>query len=267
MITENRLRTLARKNKVTTGLMEKDYVNSWILYSIFNNEQVNQKLVFKGGTLLHKIYFPDKWRFSEDLDLTATQDINLEEFKEDLQRSLSECSSLSGIGFEITSFHSNPGYIQIKIQYDALLGQKNTTRIDVSSEEEILFKTILKKHNLEDIPEFDINCYSLDEIFIEKIRSLFQRNRARDYYDVYRMYNEYDHNLDKLTGPLKEKMRLKNVSLNLEITEDKRNDLKDYWEWALSKFISNVEFPDFEVVMEDIDELINELKEIDEDFR
>ena len=104
--------------------MEKDYVNSWILYSIFNNEQVNQKLVFKGGTLLHKIYFPDKWRFSEDLDLTATQDINLEEFKEDLQRSLSECSSLSGIGFEITSFHSNPGYIQIKIQYDALLGQK-----------------------------------------------------------------------------------------------------------------------------------------------
>ena len=145
--------------------------------------------------------------------------------------------------------------------------KKNTTRIDVSSEEEILFKTILKKHNLEDIPEFDINCYSLDEIFIEKIRSLFQRNRARDYYDVYRMYNEYDHNLDKLTGPLKEKMRLKNVSLNLEITEDKRNDLKDYWEWALSKFISNVEFPDFEVVMEDIDELINELKEIDEDFR
>ncbi|MFO7793163.1 MAG: nucleotidyl transferase AbiEii/AbiGii toxin family protein [Candidatus Saliniplasma sp.] len=56
MITENRLRTLARINKVTTGLMEKDYVNSWILYSIFNDEQLNDKLVFKGGTLLHKIY-------------------------------------------------------------------------------------------------------------------------------------------------------------------------------------------------------------------
>jgi len=57
LITENRLRTLARINKVTTGLMEKDYVNSWILYSIFNDEQLSQKLVFKGGTLLHKIYF------------------------------------------------------------------------------------------------------------------------------------------------------------------------------------------------------------------
>jgi len=267
LITENRLRTLARKNKVTTGLMEKDYVNSWILYSIFNNEQVNQKLVFKGGTLLHKIYFPGKWRFSEDLDLTTAEDIDLEEFKENLQHSLSECSSLSGIGFEITSYHSNPGYIQIKIQYDALLGQKNTTRIDVSSEEKILFKTLWKKHSLEDVPEFDINCYSLDEIFIEKIRSLFQRNRARDYYDVYRMYNEYDYNLDKLKDPLKEKMRLKNVSLNLEISEDKRDDLRDYWEWALSSFISDVEFPEFKVVMEDIDELIIELKEVDEDFK
>jgi len=151
LITENRLRTLARKNKVTTGLMEKDYVNSWILYSIFNNEQMNQKLVFKGGTLLHKIYFPEKWRFSEDLDLTAAEDIDLEKFKENLQHSLSECSSLSGIGFEITSFHSNPGYIQIKIQYDALLGQKNTTSLDLSLEEKILFETVWKKHSLEDI--------------------------------------------------------------------------------------------------------------------
>jgi len=180
---------------------------------------------------------PGKWRFSEDIDLTTTQDLDPEEFKENLQSSLSECSSLSGIGFEITSFHSNPGYIQIKIQYDALLGQKNTTRIDVSSEEEILFETSLKKHSLEDVPEFDINCYSLDEVFIEKIRSLFQRNRARDYYDVYRMYNEYDYDLDELKNPLKEKMRLKNLSLNLEISEDKRNDLKDYWEWALSDLI------------------------------
>lgn len=173
---------------------------------------------------------------------------------------------MSGIGFEITSFHSNPGYIQIKIQYDALLGQKNTTSLDLSLEEKILFETLWKKHSSEDVPEFDINCYSLDEIFVEKIRSLFQRNRARDYYDVYRMYNEYDHNLDELTDPLKEKMKLKNLSLNLEISEDKRIDLRDYWERALSRFISNVEFPEFKVVMENIDELIKELKKLDEDF-
>jgi len=198
--------------------------------------------------------------------LTATEDIDLEEFKENLQRSLSDCSSLSGIGFEITSFHSNPGYIQIKIQYDALLGQKNTTRIDVSSEEKILFKTLWKKHSSEDIPEFDIHCYSLDEIFVEKIRSLFQRNRARDYYDVYRLWNEKQFELEDLVEKLKLKMESKNLPLNLEISEEKRQDLEDYWEKALLRFISNEKFPDFNIVMNQIDDIIEELKEIDEEL-
>lgn len=266
MITENRLRTLARTNKVTTGLMEKDYVNSWILYSIFDDEQLNDKLVFKGGTLLHKIYFPGKWRFSEDLDLTVTQDLDLKEFKENLQHSLLECSSLSGIGFETTSFHSNPGYIQIKIQYDALLGQKNTTKLDLSLEEKILFETLSKKHGLEDIPEFDINCYSLDEIFVEKIRSLFQRNRARDYYDVYRLWNEKYFELKDIVNKLKLKMESRNLPLNLEISEEKRQDLEDYWERALLRFISNEKLPDFNIVMNQIEGIIEELKEIDEEF-
>ncbi len=266
MITENRLRTLARENKVTTGLMEKDYVNSWILYSIFNDKQLNDKLVFKGGTLLHKIYFSGKWRFSEDLDLTVPQEIKSEKLKENIQRSLSVCSSLSGIGFEITSFHSNQGYIQIKIQCNALLGQKNTTKLDLSLEEKILFETLSKKHSSEDIPEFDINCYSLDEIFVEKIRSLFQRNRARDYYDVYRLWNEKHFDLEDLVEKLKIKMESSNIPLNLEIPEEKRQDLEDYWKRALLRFISNENLPDFNIVMDQIDDIIEELKEIDEEL-
>ncbi len=44
--------------------------------------------------------------------------------------------------------------------------------------------------------------------------------------DTYRMYNEYDYDLDKLKDPLKEKMRLKNSTLNLEILDNKIDDLK-----------------------------------------
>jgi len=198
--------------------------------------------------------------------LTAIDDIDLEEFKENLQRSLSKCSSLSGIGFEIISFHSNPGYIQIKIQYDALLGQKNTTKLDLSLEEKILFEILSKKHSLEDIPEFDINCYSLDEIFVEKIRSLFQRNRARDYYDVYRLWNKKQFELEDLVEKLKLKMEARNLPLDLEISEEKSQDLEDYWEKALLRFISNEKFPDFNIVMDQIDDIIEELKEIDEEL-
>jgi uncharacterized protein len=49
--------------------IEKDYVLSWILQGIAENESLAKALVFKGGTVLKKAYFKD-YRFSEDLDFT-----------------------------------------------------------------------------------------------------------------------------------------------------------------------------------------------------
>lgn len=72
MITDTRVRTLARQDGVTAGLAEKNYVNSWILYAIYTGP-FDESLVFKGGTALSKLYFPELWRFSEDLDFTARE--------------------------------------------------------------------------------------------------------------------------------------------------------------------------------------------------
>lgn len=47
----------------------KDYVLSWLLLGISKNPILSDNLVFKGGTVLKKVYFPD-YRFSEDLDFT-----------------------------------------------------------------------------------------------------------------------------------------------------------------------------------------------------
>jgi predicted nucleotidyltransferase component of viral defense system len=44
-------------------------VLSWILQGIANHNLISQELVFKGGTVLKKIYF-EGYRFSEDLDFT-----------------------------------------------------------------------------------------------------------------------------------------------------------------------------------------------------
>jgi predicted nucleotidyltransferase component of viral defense system len=73
LISEARVRTLARQDGVTAGLAEKNYVNSWVLYAIYSSDI--DGLVFKGGTALSKLYFPELWRFSEDLDFTATEEI------------------------------------------------------------------------------------------------------------------------------------------------------------------------------------------------
>ncbi len=54
------------------GVIEQDYVLSWILYGISAIDDLRETLAFKGGTALKKIYFGN-YRFSQDLDFTALE--------------------------------------------------------------------------------------------------------------------------------------------------------------------------------------------------
>jgi len=67
MISRERLRILARELGVRQGYAEKNYVNSWLLRGIFTSDY-GDNLLFKGGIALSTRYFPQPWRFSEDLD-------------------------------------------------------------------------------------------------------------------------------------------------------------------------------------------------------
>ena len=57
MIKPGEIQKKAREVGVRDQQIEKDYILSWILYSISNNGNLSNKLVFKGGTVLKKIYF------------------------------------------------------------------------------------------------------------------------------------------------------------------------------------------------------------------
>lgn len=190
MITDTRVRTLARQDGVTAGLAEKNYVNSWILYAIYTGP-FDESLVFKGGTALSKLHFPELWRFSEDLDFTATEPLS--DVADDLDEALTAIEAVSGITFTLTSVHvaGDPvEYAQAKVQYDAVLGQKNTTDIDITCNESVIYSVVDHEHSYEDIPSVTIPTYSIEEIFVEKLRSLYQRARARDYYDIYRLLDQ-----------------------------------------------------------------------------
>ncbi len=73
MIKPSEIQNKARAIVVRDQQIEKDYILSWILQGIAENENLAQALVFKGGTVLKKAYFND-YRFSEDLDFTLLHD-------------------------------------------------------------------------------------------------------------------------------------------------------------------------------------------------
>ena len=69
MIKPGEIQKKANQVGVRDQQIEKDYILSWILWGIANHEQLAKILVFKGGTVLKKVYF-ENYRFSEDLDFT-----------------------------------------------------------------------------------------------------------------------------------------------------------------------------------------------------
>jgi len=245
LIDRRELLAKARHRRLPLGMIEKDYVLGWVLYGLMQIPD----LVFKGGTALSKVYFPETWRLSEDLDFVITLD-KWEELRELIPRKLKKLTEKSGIQLVIKSTHSNPGYMQYKIQYTGPLG-KNWIKVDITPETpigEVLSKPLSQTYS--DYPNFTVRVESPEEIFAQKLRALIERKKVRDYYDVWRLCNLH---LDRtvITRLFREKLKVKEIEWDglVGIFPDNIDELlKGYWERELGRLVQPV--PDMETVLE-----------------
>lgn len=251
MIDRRELLEKARERNLTLGMMEKDYVLGWLLLGLSGIKD----LTFKGGTALSKIYFPRIWRLSEDLDFVYEKDFQgiIKFLPEVFERIEKE----SGIRLVLKAQHSNPDYLQLKVQYDAVLC-KNWIKVDVTRElpiGELLERRLSQAYS--DYPSFMVRVETVEEIGAEKIRSLVERKKCRDYYDVWQLMKLKIHreNLKKL---LERKFRYKGMKVHgLEeiFAADLPELLEGYWNRELGRLIHPV--PELETV---IHELKNNLR-------
>lgn len=197
MIKPGEIQQKAREVKVRDQQIEKDYVLSWILKGIAQHEQLSSTMVFKGGTVLKKIYFED-YRFSEDLDFTLlSPEIDNEQIFEWFRQSFEYIREEANIPLEIIDNNEHEdGGINFYISYIGPLGgQGNNKRIkiDISKNEQLVFEPVLKAAliSYSDMEEHQLLCYSLEEVLVEKMRSVMQRMQARDLYDIWYLLEEY----------------------------------------------------------------------------
>ncbi|MBA7551739.1 hypothetical protein ES705_44287 [subsurface metagenome] len=73
MIKPKEISKLANSEGVRQQQIEKDYIISWVLWGIYNNDTLKDALIFKGGTCLKKVHIED-YRYSEDMDFTINPD-------------------------------------------------------------------------------------------------------------------------------------------------------------------------------------------------
>jgi predicted nucleotidyltransferase component of viral defense system len=194
MIEQKEINKIATQNRVSDRQIEKDYVLSWLLFAIFKNEILYNALVFKGGTVLKKAYFED-YRFSEDLDFTLIDEtISNEQIFTEFDNLFKFIKEEANIDMQIDTkkwtIHES-GSPQFYIDYIASLQGSMGSRdlkIDITRgeilETEIKIKTIFRTYSdLEE--EFNLQCYSLAEILIEKMTALMGRTEPRDLYDFW----------------------------------------------------------------------------------
>lgn len=225
----------ARERNVSLQMVEKDYVLGWLLvgFSKFDS------LVFKGGTALSKIYFPKTWRLSEDLDFAFTgKDFSL--LLNDVSKTLLELQKQSGTLFEVRNQFTNPDYLQLKIRYKALLSI-NWAKVDATREgamDEIQERK--PKTTYSDYPDFTVRVESLEEIFAEKLRSLMERKKCRDYYDVWRLCST-EFAREKLLSLFLKKCALKEINfkgIESLFAGETKSILEPYWERELGRLLN-----------------------------
>ena len=244
MIDKRELLEKTRERKLNLQIVEKDYVLGWLLYGMkdFN------ELAFKGGTALSKIYFPKVWRLSEDLDFTFTGD-DFNKIIDRMRGILDKISKESQIKFRMKSEFSNPLYLQLKIGYEAIIG-KNWIKVD-ATKENILDNIAKKAPNklYSDYPAFSINVESREEIFSEKIRSLIERTKCRDYFDVWKLCL-MDFNKRKVQKLFKKKCEIKGIQFkgfDEIFPDDLESTLMPYWNQELGRLLNPL--PDLQLVL------------------
>jgi len=195
MISGPELRKIARERQLPLDLIEKDYAIGWILIGI-SKTSLSDKLIFKGGTALSKVYFPLNWRISEDLDFTLSENTTLEDVSKKLLNELPNIvEKESGLTLKFRNIpFINPGFLRVRVQYTGPIS-RNQIKIEVSKEG---FIGDFKKRKITttyDYPEFNTLTYTLNTILAEKLRAIIERGHIRDYYDSWRLLksNEIDH--------------------------------------------------------------------------
>lgn len=209
------------------------------------------------------MYFPETWRYSEDLDFGVEGEYHGS--KEQLQEALEDTARGAGIDFEVTKHRElqkelyPTHYVDIDIQYTAVLGHKNTTSLDVMIDEYVAFASVDHRHSYEDVPEFEVTAYSLEEIFAEKLRALYQRSQARDYYDLYRMITEADVDDSGILPAFTRKCEHDGLDIDLRdgLPREKRDELREGWQNTLPDLVA--ELPEFDSVYDTLEDYIDSL--------
>ena len=174
-------------------IAEKEVVMTFLL-QLLSERGLLERMAFKGGTCLRKMFMGSQGRFSTDLDFTGTEEHDHEDVILDMMGAFEE--EFHGIKFSIPddsyyetqdgqSWGVNPVYTHVWNRSGV-----SEVKLQISRRETPTLPTERRRQieqsyfRLLPFLPAEITCLALPEIIAEKIRASYQRNKARDIYDL-----------------------------------------------------------------------------------
>ncbi|MEK6938818.1 MAG: nucleotidyl transferase AbiEii/AbiGii toxin family protein [Nanoarchaeota archaeon] len=239
MIKREELLRLASLKGLPPRFAELDYLQDIALLGIYR--EFGNKLVFKGGTCLYKLYQLN--RFSEDLDFTAEKGFKPKDFFVHLPYIFSLFNINCSVKVEPFQ-HSINVYLEINGPlYDGRKESRSRLVLNISSREKVFFppRRIPYISLYQEVRPFDLYVMEEKEILAEKVRAVHQREKARDVYDIWYLLT-----VKKVPVDLK-LVQKKLLYINLKFSQNtflkKVQEKKNSWQIDLSALISGQLLP------------------------
>ena len=245
MISKEQLQRIA----ITTGLplyqQEKDYLLKLFLYFYYKHFK---DALFKGGTCLKYMHNLD--RFSEDLDFNIKRPAL---FQEQVRESMKQFEKIGIDYFFIKEELFEDSYTcEIGFHGPLYAGNSQTQnkfRIDAGYRTGTFKKAewrLIKSEYPETEEHFLIFIMNEEEIFIEKILTLFSRKKGRDLFDVWHLMNK-EIKFDKKL--LTKKSKIEKIEINF-------NNLISKKEYERDMFRLTSRVLPYEQVKKDVEEYL-----------
>jgi len=247
---------LAETAGVSSETIEKDYFIELMLFYLAKDIEFKEKLIFRGGTALKKIYFSD-YRFSEDLDFLVENKERLEDHVIKFENLIEKINLEYPYNLR-KRFESESDRLQFFISYDIIPEIRAAKELKIDVLKDNYIPTILRKRILFGYEEFkyektELRIYTLESVAVDKIcRILDVDNEPRDLYDLWYLL-KLGLNTGKIKKGFNKKVGYDIFYPNL-LSAIRNEDYRQTWEIRLTRQIKDL--PHYEFILKELEGLI-----------
>ncbi len=166
--------------------VEQDLILERLMVDVARHEALSGKLAFKGGTCLHKLWMPEPWRYSEDLDYTLIGDLELRVLRAAFKE-IGLHAGFTSMTWQTSDFASGLAHARWGGSY--LDGSPFYLKVDIQLTQGEPPPLLQERSHSVDTAWFQgeasIISFTPEEMLASKVSAAYQRRKPRDIFDIW----------------------------------------------------------------------------------